>query len=148
MRFPSWLNGRAFASERRRPSRATRSCAGRCQARARPFLEALEDRSVPSVSPVPIPGLAFPTIGNPFGGPDIHADFPGPADNTTPGFKAVGGEPSSITNFNGFIGVAHVEGTGTDNSGNSLFWDVDLRYMKGVFQDTAGNIQKGTFAFV
>jgi hypothetical protein len=60
----------------------------------------------------------------------------------------VGGEPSSITNFNGFIGVAHVEGTGTDNSGISLFWDVDLRYMKGVFQDTAGDIQKGTFAFV
>jgi hypothetical protein len=111
-------------------------------------LEVLQDRVVPSASPVPIPGLLFPTVGNPFAGPDIHFHLPGPADNPTPGFKIVGGEPSTITNFNGFIGGAHVEGTGTDNSGNALFWDVDLRFMKGVYQDSAGNIQQGTLAFV
>ena len=148
MRFLSWVNGRAFASERRRPSRSAHGCAGRCRARTRPFLEALEDRSLPSASPVPIPGLLFPTLGNPFAGPDIHIGLPGPADNTAQGFRTVGGEPSTITNFNGFIGVANVQGTGTDNSGNTLFWDTDLRFMKGVFQDSGGDIQKGTFAFV
>jgi hypothetical protein len=104
----------------------------------------LEGRSLPSGTPIPIPG-AIPNFHRD-GGPDIHFQLPGPADNTNTG--RVGGEPSTITNFNGFIGVAHVQGTGTDNSGNSLFWDTDLRFMKGVFQDSDGNIQKGTFAFV
>ena len=141
MRFLSWVNGRAFAPERRRPSRATRSCAGRCQARARPFLEALENRSLPSAGPLPIPGIFNPGLG----GPDIHFQKPGPADNTSGRF---GGEPSSITDFNGFVGVAHVQGTGTDNSGNTLFWDTDLRFMHGVYQGTDGRIHSGTFAFV
>jgi hypothetical protein len=112
---------------------------GRC--RARPFLEALEDRSVPSAGPLPIPGTFNPGLG----GPDIHFQKPGPADNTSGRF---GGEPSTITDFNGFIGVAHVQGTGTDNSGNTLFWDTDLRFMHGVYQGTDGQLHSGTFAFI
>jgi hypothetical protein len=141
MSFHSWLTGRGPATERRRRSRAAPRCADRCRARARPLLEALEDRSVPSAGPLPIPGTFNPGLG----GPDIHFQKPGPADTTSGRF---GGEPSTITDFNGFIGVAHVQGTGTDDNGNTLFWDTDLRFMKGVFQDSAGNIQKGTFAFV
>jgi hypothetical protein len=106
-------------------------------------LEALEDRSVPSVAPLPIPG-GFP-IPNPFGGPDVHDNLAGPVDFTVPG---IGGEPSSITNFNGFIGVAHVEGTGTDGSGNSLLWDSDLRFMTGVYEGVDLKLHQGTFAFV
>jgi hypothetical protein len=113
----------------------------RCRARARPFLEALENRSLPSAGPLPIPGIFNPGLG----GPDIHFQKPGPADNTSGRF---GGEPSTITDFNGFIGVAHVQGTGTDNSGNTLFWDTDLRFMHGVYQGTDGRIHSGTFAFV
>jgi hypothetical protein len=104
----------------------------------------LEDRSVPSAGPVPIPGSSVP-IPNPFGGPDVHFRFPGPADNTT---GRVGGEPSTITDFNGFIGVVQVDGTGTDGDGNTLLWEVDLRFMKGVYQAADGRIQRGTFAFV
>ena len=141
MRFHSWLNGRAFGSERRRPSQSTPRCAARCLARARPFLEALENRSLPSAGPLPIPGIFNPGLG----GPDLHFQKPGPADNTSGRF---GGEPSTITDFNGFIGVAHVQGTGTDNSGNTLFWDTDLRFMHGVYQGTDGRIHSGTFAFV
>jgi hypothetical protein len=107
------------------------------------LLEALEDRTVPSGTPLPIPG----GVGhNPTGGPDIHFNKPGPADATGP--APVGGEPSTITNFNGFIGVAHVQGTGKDNHGTTLFWDVDLRFMNGVFQGDDGRIHQGTFAFV
>jgi hypothetical protein len=141
MSFLSWVNGRAFASQRRRLSRTALRCADRCRARARPFLEALEDRSVPSAGPLPIPGTFNPGLG----GPDIHFQKPGPADATSGRF---GGEPSTITDFNGFIGVAHLQGTGTDNSGNTLFWDTDLRFMHGVYQGTDGQIHSGTFAFV
>ena len=71
----------------------------------KPSLEALEDRSLPSVAPLPIPdGFLVP---NPFGGPDGHFNQPGPADSTRHG---VGGEPSSITDFNGFVGVVRVDG--------------------------------------
>jgi len=97
---------------------------------------------VPSVSPIPIPGSFNPGLG----GPDIHFQLPGPADNTNTG--RIGGEPSTITDFNGFIGVANVEGTGTDNNGNPLLYEVDLRFMKGVFQGTDGNLHQGAFAFV
>jgi hypothetical protein len=133
-----WIRPAIVRRSRTRPKRPATRLA----------LELLEDRSVPSASPVPIPGLLFPIVGNPFGGPDIHADMPGPADNTTPSFPTVGGEPSTITNFNGFIGVAHVQGTGTDNSGNALFWDADLRFMSGVYKASDGSTQRGTFAFM
>jgi hypothetical protein len=110
----------------------------------KPYLEILEDRSVPSAGPVPIPGgVLDPT---PFGGPDVHVHLPGPVDSATP--NKVGGDPSSIYNFNGFVGGARLQGTGTDNSGNTLTWDVDLRFMQGVFQASDGSIQRGTFAFV
>jgi hypothetical protein len=115
---------------------------GRCRARARLFLERLEDRSLPSVSPIPIPGGLAPS---PFGGPDIHSRLPGPADATS---GRTGGEASTITDFNGFVGVANVQGTGTDNNGNSLFWDTDLRLIDGVFEGVDGAIHQGTFAFV
>ena len=141
MSFYSAVKSHASAFERPRPSQGAHGCGGRFRARARPFLEVLEDRSVPSAGPLPIPGFFNPGLG----GPDIHFQKPGPADNTTGRF---GGEPSSITDFNGFIGVAHVQGTGTDNSGNTLYWDTDLRFMQGVYQDTDGEIHSATFAFV
>jgi hypothetical protein len=97
-----------------------------------------------SDSPIPIPGGFL--VPNPFGGPDVHYHLPGPVDSPTP--NAVGGDPSTIYNFNGFVGVAHVEGTGTDNSGNSLFWDADLRFMNGAFLLSDGEIVNGAFAFV
>jgi hypothetical protein len=99
---------------------------------------------VPSAGPVPIPGSSLP-IPNPFGGPDVHFRVPGPADSTHP---RLGGEPSTITNFNGFVGVVQVSGTGTDGSGNPLLWEVDLRFMKGVYRAADGTIQRGTFAFL
>src|SRR5438552_4589717 len=58
-------------------------------------------------NPRPIPG----GIANPTGGPFVHANFPpGPVD-APPGMG--GGEQSSITDFDGFIGSAGIQGTGT-----------------------------------
>jgi hypothetical protein len=68
----------------------------------------------------------------------------GPADGTGP----VGGEPSSITDFIGSIGVARVNGTGTDGGGHALLWDVDMRFMQGVYQGADGDMHTGTFAFI
>jgi hypothetical protein len=128
------------------PRRAPRGRAGlprRRAARPRLSLEALEDRSLPSAAPLPIPGGFL--VPNPFGGPDGHFNQPGPADSTRHG---VGGEPSSITDFNGFVGVARVDGTGSDGAGNPLLWEVDLRFMRGVYRGVDGDVHQGTFALI
>ena len=104
-------------------------------------IEQLEHRSVPAAGPLPIPG------GLPgFNPGDIfeHLNLPGPADAPPP----FGNEPSSITNFNGFVGVAHVEGTGHDGQGHTLLWDVDLRFMSGTYRGTDGRVHHGTFAVI
>jgi hypothetical protein len=138
MSFRPWAHVQKIAFPRRRPPLRC-PCPG--AARARPFLEVLEDRSLPSVAPLPIPGGIGPFLpGEPF----QHINLPGPADAPQP----IGNDPSTITNFNGFIGVAHFEGTGTDNNGNTLLWDADLRFMTGVYQGVDGKIHKGTFVEV
>ncbi len=128
---------------RRRASGVRRCCLRRPTAGHKLFLERLEDRTIPSVAPLPIPsGFLIP---NPFGGPDVHFHQPGPADSTS---NRVGGEPSTLNDFNGFVGVAHVQGTGTDDSGNTLLWDTDMRLLTGVYQGVDGNLHRGTFAFI
>src|SRR5262245_47664189 len=128
----------------RGPNRRLRTRGTRCRSARPPLsLEALEDRTLPSVAPLPIPGGAL--IPNPFGGPDAHFNRPGPADSTVPG---TGGEPSAITDFNGFVGVVRVDGSGTDGDGNPLLWEVDLRFMRGVYQGADGRVHTGTFALV
>jgi hypothetical protein len=58
-----------------------------------------------------------------------------------------GGEPSSITDFNGAVGIAAISGTGT-GTGGALSFDIDNRFMQGIFRGTDGRIHHGTFAFV
>jgi hypothetical protein len=61
-------------------------------------------------------------------------------------------DPSSITDFNGFVGVADVRGTGTatnpDGSTETLLFDTDMRFMSGVYVGMDGAVHKGTFGFV
>ena len=75
------------------------------------------------------------------GGTDFHFTFFGP-----------GIDPSSITDFNGFVGVADVQGTGTatnpDGSTETLLFDTDMRFMSGVYVGQDGAVHKGTFGFV
>jgi hypothetical protein len=63
-----------------------------------------------------------------------------------------GVDPSSITDFKGFVGVADVRGTGTaknpDGSVETLLFDTDMRFMKGVYVGQDAKVHTGTFGFV
>ena len=63
-----------------------------------------------------------------------------------------GMDPSSITDFNGFVGVADVQGTGTatnpDGSTETLLYDTDIRFMTGTYVGKDGKNYRGSFGFV
>jgi len=86
-------------------------------------------------TPKPIPG------GFDVGGQVFHVFGFGP-----------GQEPSTITDFNGFTGVTDVQGTGIatypDGSTETLLFDTDMRFMKGVYVGVDGAMHRGTFGFV
>ena len=67
-------------------------------------------------------------------------------------FFGPGIDPSSITDFNGFVAVADVQGTGTatnpDGGTETLLFDTDMRLMSGVYVGQDGAVHKGTFGFV
>jgi hypothetical protein len=62
-------------------------------------------------------------------------------------FPGVARFVSTIDNFEGTVAVAHIQGTGTDNKGNTLQFEVDVRPMQGVYADPSGFLHLGTFAF-
>lgn len=90
-------------------------------------------------APKPIPGGI-----QPFGpGTQLFHVFP----------IAPGVELSTITDFHGSIGGAEVQGTGTATdlqTGNtsSLVFDVDMRFMQGVYVGMDGERHRGTFSFI
>ena len=95
--------------------------------------------------PKPIPGGG----PNPDGGPFIHFNLPGPADAP----PRNGNEPSNITDFEGTIGVARIQGTGTGTNTNTgdtspLLFDADMRFMQGVFQSVDGRFLSARFVFI
>ncbi len=95
--------------------------------------------------PTPIPG----GIVNPAGGPFIHHNFPGPADAAAPN----GNDPSLITDFDGFIGEARVQGTGTGTNTDTgdtfpLLFDADMRFMQGLYQSVDGRFLEASFVFI
>jgi hypothetical protein len=74
-------------------------------------------------------------------GTDFHFTFFGPNI-----------DPSSIGDFNGFVGVADVKGTGTaknpDGSTETLLFDTDMRFMSGAYVGLDGAVHKGAFGFI
>jgi hypothetical protein len=67
-------------------------------------------------------------------------------------FFGPGVDPSTISDFNGFVGVADVQGTGTatnpDGSTETLLFDTDMRFMSGTYVGKDGHNYRGTFGFV
>jgi hypothetical protein len=94
--------------------------------------------------PTPIPG------GNYFLG------FPGPLFQVFgPALiNPVDAEPITITNFNGFVGLAYITGMVTETNTTTgaqrklPFQMADMRFMRGVFRDQSGQVRQGTFALV
>ena len=69
-------------------------------------------------------------------------------------FDPIDAEPSTITDFNGFVGLAFISGTVTRTNTKTgevrtlPFVNSDMRFMDGVFQGTDGRTHQGAFAFV
>ncbi len=62
-------------------------------------------------------------------------------------------EPSTITDFNGFHGDAHIQGFGTATNTMTgvqtrQFYDADIRFMKGEYIGVDGQEHEGAFALV
>jgi len=78
--------------------------------------------------------------------PDLHVQLPGIATGADT-------DPSTITDFNGHLGYAVIDGVGvrtnlTTNAHATMPFEVDLRFMKGEFITEGGRHCHGAFALV
>jgi hypothetical protein len=116
-------------------------------AAASPFGAGLARAAAPGAGqPNPIPGgtqidglgffhFNFPTTSNPVGATTV-------VENGR-------GDPSTITDFNGFIGLGDFGGgTGKDQSNTTLYWAADVRFMDGEYVGTDGRHRQAAFTFV
>jgi hypothetical protein len=63
------------------------------------------------------------------------------------------GDPSQITDFNGFVGMVHIRGGGTatdtlTGATATMAYQADMGFSQGEFIGTDGRRHEGTFAFV
>lgn len=110
-------------------------------------LQLLPANTVAAGMPKPIPGGS--ELGDPM--PFIHMYLPTPtiAPPGAPTISERTGDPSTIFDFNGTVGVFEpFGGTGTDGDGNTLYWAADVRFMKGQYVDVNGQTNDGAFAFL
>jgi hypothetical protein len=87
-----------------------------------------------NADPKPIPG------GLGAGGQGYHVYLPGE-----------GAEPSTITDFNGTVGILDVTGMGMGRQGGIVApfpFEVDVRFMQGKYVAEDGKLRRGTFAFI
>jgi hypothetical protein len=88
-------------------------------------------------SPNPIPGGFDENFSPVTHDPLIHVLPPG-----------IGFEMSTITDFNGVLGASEIRGTAHDGDGAVWGFDTDMRFMRGVYVDTTGQVREGSFGFV
>jgi hypothetical protein len=97
------------------------------------------EREHDAANPVPIP------IGS-FG---FHVNAPG-----FPGLDPVDADPSTITDFRGFTGLAYISGkvSRTDRRTHAKvelpFLFSDMRLMDGEYRGFDGRVRRGTFGFI
>ena len=87
--------------------------------------------------PRPIPGGFAPDLSPVPSDPFIHVLPP-----------VMSFEMSTITDFDGVVAAAEIQGTARDNQGGSYWFDCDMRFMKGRYVDLNGRGQQGVFGFV
>jgi hypothetical protein len=100
------------------------------------WMPTLAHAQLGGADPKPIPG-SDPMLPIP-----LHLFLPGP-----------GKEPSTITDFDGLVGITEVEGTGkgTDTrtgQTRDLLFTADMRFLKGNYVGVDGQQRSGTFAFI
>jgi hypothetical protein len=88
----------------------------------------------------------------------LHFYFPGPIDGSASptdgtGTHPEGRDPSTITNFSGFVGQADLDfsGTATDirtGAKANYTFHTDTRFIKGEFIASDQHRHHGTFAFI
>ena len=61
---------------------------------------------------------------------------------------AVGLEMSTITDFNGVVAAAEVQGTAQGSDASSYWFDADMRFMSGDYIDDQGRRREHAFGFV
>lgn len=91
-------------------------------------------------SPSPIPGgLKFVGDGIELVpvDPDVHVLPPG-----------LGFEASTITDFNGALAAAEIQGRAHGSDGSAYDFDADMRLMQGWYVDTDDKLKKGAFGFI
>ena len=118
----------------------------------KPLLADDEDEGHCGVA-LPIPHISVAPPPSP-----AHFFFPGPVDGsvaaTDPhGSHPNGRDPSTITNFEGFIGQVDLtfSGTGTDTETGATSpyqFHTDTRFMKGAFIGSDERRHRGAFAFI
>ena len=109
-----------------------------------------DDNTARCAVALPIPHITTP--------PGQHFYFPGPIDGSaspsdSSGTHPEGRDPSTITNFNGFVGQieAFFGGIGTDlktGAKQPYGFHTDTRFIKGEFIASDQKSHKGTFAFI
>src|SRR5246127_1755540 len=95
----------------------------------------------------PIPGGVKPFL--PFG-VFVHHNPLSPANATAVGHIS---DPSQITDFDGFVGLTHIRGSGTGTNTTSgatarMAFQADMGFSQGTFIATDGQPHRGTFVFV
>jgi hypothetical protein len=102
-----------------------------------------------NASPKPIPGgLLLAELGFPV------PPFPEIIHVKAPGVLTLGdSEPITITDFNGNIGYAIIDGAGTGHdtatgATKRYSYNCDMRFMQGVYVAEDGRVRRGTFGFV
>jgi hypothetical protein len=97
----------------------------------------------------PIPGGVAPLT--PFG--TIVHHNPLPVALPMPGGVSTISDPSQVTDFDGFVGLTHIngEGTGTNTTTGAntpLSYRADMGFSQGTLIGTDGQVHKGTWVFV
>ena len=95
-------------------------------------------KKTPTAAPKPIPGgFKLPTFDLSPDDGDIHVLPPAP-----------GLEMSTITDFNGQIAAAEIQGTAMGSDGSTFAFDTDMRIMQGEYIGEDGQHRNDTFGFI
>ena len=61
---------------------------------------------------------------------------------------AKGAELNVISDFDGFVAAAEIQGKARGSDGSAYSFDCDMRFMQGSYVDLDGQLLHGTFGFI